>query len=114
MGLKKKSDEYNFLILILKINFKNFTFGKHINNRKNISESCKPHISWLFSLRNNNSKLYWLDKGCLVDTEEGLSGDIFDITLSSYCIFSLSLSSSSSSSFEVNGTLKASGNEWEI
>ena len=75
------------------------------------SESSKPHTFWLFSVRHNNSKSYWVDKDCLVDTEEGTSDDVFDIMLLSHFIFSLSSSSSSSSSFEVNGTLKASGNE---
>ena len=87
----------------------------NISKIEKMSESSKPHILWLFSLRSNNYKSYWLDKGCPVDTEEGISGDIFDIALSSYCIFSFSLSSSSSSSsFEVNGTLNAGGNKWRV
>lgn len=76
------------------------------------SESSNPHRSWLFSLGHEDSRLYWADKGCLVDTEEGTSSDVFDIILLSHCTFSFS--SSSSSSFAVNGTLKASGNKWKI
>ena len=105
------SSSNNYLILILKMNFKNISpLGSVSTIEETCSESFTLQTFWSFSLTNSNLKLFWVDTG-LADTKEGLSGDVFDMVLSSHCIFSLSSSSSSS---EVNGTLRVSKNEWVI
>ena len=70
-----------------------------------------PHVFWLSSLGGNAFKLHWCkDEGCL-DTEEVLSGEVFDIVLLLHFVCHLSSAPSSSSFSEVNRTLKASENE---
>lgn len=91
------------------MNFKNLSpLGSISTIEETCSESFILQTFWSFSLTNSNLKVFWADTG-LPDTKEGLSDDVFDMVLS-HCIFSFS----SSSSFEVNGTLRASKNEWVI